>query len=179
MTLEEKLKEAQALSVKPVKLSDPEKEVLTNIISTLKEGLDQVLGDALKLPRDEAYKKINSYVKAMINAPDQRAPKKGREVEAEKAEAEPKEQRAMKHPILEDLLKELPEDKRARARIVLGCIKQYNKLEEMGEEGKQALCPECTPEKMLECINIEDPRVVVSVSEEIDREIEEAGVVRG
>lgn len=173
MTLEEKLKEAQALSAKPVKLSEPEKEILTNIISTLKEGLDQVLGEALKMPRDEAFKKINSYVQALIDAP---ATKKkvveGVEVKAEIEEEKP--QKPMEHPNLEDLLKELPQDKQSRARVVLGCIKLYNKLEEEGEDGRQALCPECTPEKMLECINTEDPQVV----DELDKELREAGVVR-
>lgn len=172
--LNEKLKEAEALSKRPVKLSEPEKEVLAKIVSTLKDVLDQVLEEALKLPRDEAFKKINSYVQALIDAPHERQAVIERAVEGvEESVEEKKAQKPMEHPVLEDLLKELPEDKQDRARIVLNCIKLYNKLEEDGEEGCQALCPECTPEKMLECINVEDPRVV----DGIDQELREAGAL--
>lgn len=176
MSLDEKLKEAEAMSKRPVKLSDPEKEILTNIVSTLKEVLDQVLEDALKLPRDESFKKINSYVQALIDAPRARQAviKKAVEEVEESVEEEKKPQKPMEHPVLEDILKELPEKKQSRARIVLNCIKLYNKLEADGEEGRQALCPECTPEKMLACINVEDPRVV----DEIDQELQAAGVLR-
>ena len=173
MSLDEKLKEAEAMSKRPVKLSDPEKEILTNIVSTLKEVLDQVLEEALKLPRDESFKKINSYVQALIDAPRARQAVIKKAVEGVETAEEEKPQKPMEHPVLVDLLKELPEDKQERARIVLNCIKQYNKLEADGEEGRQALCPECTPEKMLECINVEDPKVV----DGIDKELREAGVL--
>ncbi|KKN63859.1 hypothetical protein LCGC14_0497370 [marine sediment metagenome] len=175
MSLDEKLKEAEAMSKRPVELSDPEKEILTNIVSTLKDVLDQVLEDALKLTRDEAFKKINSYVQALIDAPRARQAVIEQAVEGveEKKPQEPMEQKPMAHPVLVDLLRELPEDKQERARIVLNCIKQYNKLEADGEEGRQALCPECTPEKMRECINVEDPKVV----DGIDKELREAGVL--
>lgn len=176
MSLDEKLKEAEALSKRPVKLSDPEKEILTNIVSTLKEVLDQVLEEALKLPRDEAFKKINSYVQALIDAPRARQAviKKAVEGVETAEEEEEKPQNPMEHPNLEELLEKIPQEKQKRARIVLNCIKLYNKLEADGEEGRQALCPECTPEKMLECINVEDPKIV----DEIDEELREAGVLR-
>ncbi len=173
MSLDEKLKEAEAMSKRPVELSDPEKEILTNIVSTLKEVLDQVLEEALKLPRDDAFKKISSYVQALIDAPLARQAVIEKAVE-ESVEEEKKPQKPMEHPVLEEILKELPEKKQSRARIVLNCIKLYNKLEAEGEEGRQALCPECTPEKMLECINVEDPRVV----DQIDKELQDAGVLR-
>lgn len=177
MSLDKKLKEAEALSKRPVKLSEPEKEILTNIVSTLKDVLDQVLEDALKLTRDEAFKKINSYVQALIDAPRARQAVIEQAIEGVEEgveEKKPMEQKPMDHPVLVDLLRELPEDKQERARIVLNCIKLYNKLEADGEEGRQALCPECTPEKMLECINVEDPKVV----DDIDKELREAGVLR-
>lgn len=175
MTIEEKMKKAQALGEKPIELSEPEKEVLNKIITTLKEGLDQVLEEALELPRDEAFKKINTYVYALIKATHPDAPfiEEGVELEEkpEKPKAPPK---PVVHPKLENLLKELPDDKQSRALIVLSCVKAHNKLEEEGEDGSQALCPDCTPEKMLACINVEDPQVV----DELEQELRKAGVVR-
>ena len=178
MTIEEKLKKAQALGKKPVELSEPEEEVLDKIITTLKEGLDQVLEEALKMPRDEAFKKVNRYVYALIRATHPDAPSIEETVEEEAEETKkvkPKlPVKPVVHPKLENLLKELPEDKRGRALIVLSCIKAHNKLEEEEEDGSQALCPDCTPEKMLACINVEDPRVV----DELEQELRKAGVVR-
>ena len=172
MTLEEKLKEAQALSEKPVEMSEPEKEILTNVISKLKEVLDQVLTDALEMPRDEAFKKVSSYVEALINAPKARQALIKEVAEKDEEVEDEKPKKLMEHPELEELLSELPAGKRTRALLVLSCLKQYNKLEEEGEDGRQALCPECTPEKMLECINLEDPQIVVGVGEEIERQVE-------
>lgn len=170
MTLEEKLKKAQALGKKPIELSEPEEHVLKDMISLLKEGLDQVLEEALKMPRDEAFKKINSYVHALSSAaPLEEAIEIEDKIEKPKPPSKP-----VAHPKLEALLNELPEDKQSRARTVLSCIKAYNRLEEEGEDGNQALCHDCTPEKMLACIKVEDPRVI----DELDQELRKAGVVR-
>jgi len=175
MTIEEKMKKAQALGEKPIELSEPEKEILTKIITTLTEGLEQVLEEALELPRDEAFKKINTYVYALIKATHPDAPSIEEGIEPETKPEKPKTPpKPVIHPKLENLLKELPDDKQSRALTVLSCIKAHNKLEEEGEDGNQALCHECTPKKMLACITVEDPRIV----DEIEKELREAGVVR-
>ncbi|GAH71865.1 unnamed protein product, partial [marine sediment metagenome] len=78
------------------------------------------------------------------------------------------------HPKLEDIFAVLPENVCAGARRRLSCVKSYMKLEEEGEDGNQVLCPDCTPEKMIVCLRVEDPAIV----DELDEELRKAGVIR-
>jgi hypothetical protein len=48
------------------------------------------------------------------------------------------------------------------------------KLEEDGEDGSQVLCPDCSPEKMVICLRVEDPTIV----DDLDEELRKAGVIR-
>ncbi|GAH63913.1 unnamed protein product, partial [marine sediment metagenome] len=38
----------------------------------------------------------------------------------------------------------------------------------------QVLCPDCSPEKMIVCLRVEDPTIV----DEMDEELRKAGVIR-
>ncbi|GAH42870.1 unnamed protein product [marine sediment metagenome] len=67
MSLEEKLTKAKRLAEEPVDLSDPEREILGDIIALLKEVLDQVLEDALAKTRDEAFKLVLLVCSATIS----------------------------------------------------------------------------------------------------------------
>lgn len=184
MSVEEKLKEAQELAAKPIDLSEPEKEKLTQIIELIKEGLDGVLEDALSKTRDEAFDIIRGYLIAMQKGGSiglDEGPTHDRE-DSRVDELIPEEELAEKkpptkpivHPQLDDIFAGLPEDLRRRARELLSCVKSYVRLEEEGEDGSQILCPDCTPDKMIECIRVEDPTVI----DELDEELRKAGVVR-
>jgi len=165
MSIEARLREAQELAAKPIDLSDPEKERLTQIIELMKGSLDKVLEDALSKPRDEAFKTVSRYLFAM-----QDGGKVGGEIKSEmKPPAEP-----VIHPKLEDIFAVLPENVCAGARRRLSCVKSYMKLEEDGEDGSQVLCPDCSPEKMVVCLRVEDPTIV----DELDEELRKAGVIR-
>ena len=164
ISIEARLREAQELAAKPIDLSEPEKERLTKIIELMKDSLDKVLEEALSKPRDEAFKTVSRYLIAM-----QDGGKLG-EVKSEmKPPAEP-----VIHPKLEDIFAVLPEDICAGARRHLSCVKSYMKLEEGGEDGSQVLCPDCSPEKMIVCLRVEDPTIV----DELDEELRKAGVIR-
>ena len=165
MSIEARLREAQELAAKPIDLSEPEKERLTRIIGLMKDSLDKVLEDALSKPRDEAFKIVSRYLIAM-----QEGSKVGEGVGPRiKPPAEP-----IVHPKLEDIFAVLPEDICAGARRRLSCVKNYMKLEEDGEDGSQVLCPDCSPEKMIICLRVEDPTIV----DELDEELRRAGVIR-
>lgn len=164
MSIEARLREAQELAAKPIDLSEPEKERLTQIIKLMKGSLDKVLEDALSKPRDEAFKIVSRYLIAMQEGGD------GGKIKSEKKpQAEP-----IVHPKLEDIFAVLPEDICAGARRRLSCVKSYMKLEEGGEDGGQVLCPDCSPEKMIVCLRVEDPTIV----DELDEELRKAGVIR-
>jgi len=165
ISIEDRLREAQELAAKPIDLSEPEKERLTQIIELMKDSLDKVLEDALSKPRDEAFKAVSRYLIAM-----QDSGKVGGEIKSEmKTPAEP-----IIHPKLEDIFAILPEDICAGARRHLSCVKSYMKLEEDGEDGSQVLCPDCSPEKMIVCLRVEDPTIV----DDLEEELRKAGVIR-
>ena len=178
MSVEDKLKEAQELAAKPIDLSEPEKEKLTQIIELIKEGLDGVLEDALSKPRDEAFEIIRGYLIAMQKGGSiglDEGPTHDREsvIEEELAEKKPPT-KPIVHPQLDGIFAGLPEDLHGKARELLSCVRSYVKLEEEGEDGSQVLCPDCNPAKMIECIRVEDPTVI----DELDEELRKAGVVR-
>jgi len=187
MSVEDKLKEAQELSAKPIDLSEPEKERLTRVIELMKDSLDEVLEDALSKPRDEAFEIIRGYLIAMQKGgsiepdPIDEGPTHDREgprvddVIPEEVLAEEKlPTKPIVHPQLDGIFAGLPEDLRRKARELLSCVKSYVRLEEEGEDGGQVLCPDCTPDKMIECIKVADPTVI----DELDEELRRAGVVR-
>lgn len=162
MSIEARLREAQELAAKPIDLSEPEKERLTRIIELMKGSLDKVLEDALSKPRDEAFKTVSRYLIAM-----QDGGKVGGEIKSEMKQP-------VIHPKLEDIFAVLPENVCAGARRRLSCVKSYMKLEEDGEDGSQVLCPDCSPEKMVICLRVEDPTIV----DDLDEELRKAGVIR-
>jgi len=165
ISIEARLREAQELAAKPIDLSEPEKERLTQIIELMKDSLDKVLKDALSKPRDEAFKTVSRYLIAMQNGLEI-----GDEVKSEiKPPAKP-----IIHPKLEDIFAVLPENVCAGARKRLSCVKSHMKLEREGEDGNQILCHDCTPEKMLVCLRVEDPTIV----DDLDEELRKAGVIR-
>lgn len=165
ISIEDRLREAQELAAKPINLSEPEKERLTQIIELMKDSLDKVLEDALSRPRDEAFKIVSGYLIAMQGG----GKIGGEEVGRVKPPAKP-----IIHPKLEDIFAVLPENVCAGARRRLSCVKSYMKLEEDGEDGSQVLCPDCTPEKMIVCLRVEDPTIV----DDLDEELRKAGVIR-
>lgn len=178
MSVQKKLKEAKELGKKPVKLSEPEKENLKEIISLLKSLLDEILEEAITKSRDDAFMLVNSYVLAMEQADQSQqidtteAKQKVEPDESEPIKKPPAE--PVVHPKLNDLFDGLPDEMSRKARELLTCVKTCLRLEEKGEDGSQVLCPECTPEKMIACIRAEDPTIV----DELDEELKQAGVVR-
>jgi len=164
ISIEDRLREAQELAAKPIDLSEPEKERLTQIIELMKDSLDKVLEDALSNPRDEAFKIVSGYLIAMQG---------GGKVGEVKSEMKPLAKPVI-HPKLEDIFAVLPENVCAGARRRLSCVKSYTKLEEDGEDGSQVLCPDCSPEKMIVCLRVEDPTIV----DDLDEELRKAGVIR-
>lgn len=167
ISIEDRLREAQELAAKPIDLSEPEKERLTQIIELMKDSLDKVLEDALSKPRDEAFKTVSGYLIAM-----QGGGKFGG-IDEIKSEMKPPAKPVI-HPKLEDIFAVLPENVCAGARRHLSCVKSYAKLEEEGENGSQVLCPDCTPEKMIVCLRVEDPTIV----DDLDEELRKAGLIR-
>lgn len=164
ISIEARLREAQELAAKPIDLSEAEKERLTQIIELMKDSLDKVLEDALSKPRDEAFKTVSGYLIAM-----QEGGGVGEVKSETKLPAKP-----IVHPKLEDIFAVLPEDICAGARKRLSCVKSYTKLEKEGEDGSQVLCLDCSPEKMITCLRVEDPTIV----DELDEELRKAGVIR-
>jgi len=164
ISIEDRLREAQELAAKPIDLSEPEIERLTQIIELMKDSLDKVLENAMSKPRAEAFKTVSRYLIAM---------QEGRGVDEIKSEIKPPAEPII-HPKLEDIFAVLPENVCAGARRHLSCVKSYMKLEEEGEDGSQVLCPDCSPEKMIVCLRVEDPKIV----DDLDEELRKAGVIR-
>lgn len=174
MSLEEKLTEAKRLAEEPVDLSDPEREILENIVTLLKEVLDQVLEDALAKTRDEAFKLVDSYTLAIESAGRMGADKPHLRPEKLETQQEKKPAKPVVYPKLEEIFAELPDEVIEKARRHLECMKSHRALEEQGEDGDQILCLECTSERMINCIRAADPSIV----DELDEELRQAGVVR-
>jgi len=164
ISIEARLREAQELAAKPIDLSEPEKERLTQIIELMKDSLDKVLKDALSKPRDEAFKTVSGYLIAM---------QEGGRVGTVKSETKPPA-KPIVHPKLEDIFAVLPENVCVEARRHLSCMRSYTKLEKEGEDGSQVLCLDCSPEKMIVCLRIENPTIV----DDLDEELRKAGVIR-
>ena len=167
ISIEDRLREARELAARPIDLSEPEKERLTQIIELMKDGLDKVLEDALSKPRDEAFKTVSGYLTAM-----QEGERTGVESEIKPLVKPPV--KPITHPKLEDIFAVLPENICVGARRRLSCVKSYMKLEEEGEDGSQVLCSDCSPEKMIVCLRAEDPAIV----DDLDEELRKAGVIR-
>lgn len=165
ISIEDRLREAQELAAKPIDLSEPEKERLTQIIELMKDSLDKVLEDALSRPRDEAFKIVSGYLIAM---------QEGVKVGGEGVDRVNPPAKPIIHPKLEDIFAALPEDICAGARRHLSCVKSYMKLEKEGEDGSQVLCSDCSPEKMVVCLRVEDPTIV----DDLEEELRKAGVIR-
>lgn len=173
---EEKLAQAQELIIKPIDLSEEERKRLEEVVALIKESLDEMLKEALTKPRDEAFTIVGDYTRALLSA-------RGKAAQTEEAISPEgtvplEEVIPVVHPELDDLFYGLPAGFSRRAREVLNCVKQYRKLEEMGEEPTQVLCPDCTPKKMIECIRSEDPTIIDELDEEIREELRKAGLLR-
>lgn len=162
MSIEEKLEKAKKLGVEPAELSEPEKENLSSIVSLLKEILDAVLKRALEMPKDNAFNLVKNYTAAMEHAENPTVPFYQTPLEGVEEAVKPE---PVEHPKLEVILEGLSEDMQRKARELLDCVKTYLKVEEEEGDGSLALCPDCTPEKVVECIRTADP----SVRDEMDQ----------
>lgn len=167
---EKKLARAQELIIKPIDLSEEERKRLEEVVNLMKESLDEMLKEVLTKPRDEAFTIVREYTIGLQTARSKI--QDGVEDISEEAIL-PKEAIPVIHPELDDLFYGIPAGLTRRAREVLSCVKEHNKLMEEGEDGTLVLCPECTPKKMVECIQVEDPAIV----DELDEELRKMGLL--
>ncbi|MBU0847281.1 hypothetical protein KKH23_08885 [Patescibacteria group bacterium] len=184
-----KLKEALD---EPVKLSEPEKEQLKAVFKQMHALLNEGLEKALEGNRDDAYRYSRDMVNAFdqgerrYEAGPQPEPVKRKPIKTEREHVEeesvektergytdlsypvgaPREKTKVElgpKPDFNEILEELTETERTKAKKYLDCVKNGLKLLEAGEDPNQILCYAldrvCSIEEMRKCIITEDPSV--------------------
>lgn len=154
----------------PVKLSDNEKEKISEIFENLNTVLADLEATILDMDRDDAYRYMQIILQKFVEA--KRAFEEGKEPEPENhrvkvlAKGEPK---AIKPAgFFMDMYDQLTIHQKEVAQRSLDCVKTALQLIESGEAPEQVLCDECDLEHMKKCISTEDP----NVKDEMDKGIE-------
>lgn len=159
--LKERLQQIKEDLKTPPKLSSVEVEKITATFEAMKGILDDTLEIVLEKDRAEAFRYTNLVVLAIQQADVNFI---GGVVIEDKPEEE-----ALLHPELgpvpkpdfKALLEALtPEQNNVAMR--LDCVKQY---EELGDE---IVCADCSMEKMIACIRVEDPSINPNDDFELD-----------
>jgi len=151
----------------PVKLSETERDKIKELFKTMHGLLDDDLEIILDLDRDDAYRYTDLIIQGFMTADINFIAG----VEVEEGLAKPKEEKTKEEavemgprPDLHEILGELTEGERGKAKHLLDCVKIAVQLQEEGDPRyNEALCygldRVCNAEEMRKCIRTEDPTV--------------------
>jgi len=162
-SLAEKLKKIKEGLKTPPKLSDVEKEKITTTFEGMKEILDDTLEIILEKDRKEAFRYTNILVTAIQQADIDFIA--GAEVEEEQIhQVEEKKQPSgpVEKPDFEAFMENISDRQRNIGLRSLDCFQQFP------EVGYDIVCPDCSMEKMIACIRMEDPSVDPNKDYELD-----------
>lgn len=173
---EDKLLKIQAEIGLPVDLSDVEKERFNNIFEDLKEWLDEARDVVLEKNRDEAYRYVNLLIAhlqrvdldfvAAVEPPQDPLDAGGHTGVDLSIKGPPKRIRSrVVRPTKEQVdgwLSNMIPAIREKAPVILECLKQY--LDPESDVGISVICNDCSPDRMVACIQAEDPSIVDSMS---------------
>ena len=177
---EDKLLKIQAEIGLPVDLSEVEKERFNNIFEALKGWLDDARDVVLEKNRDEAYRYVNLLIAhlqrvdldfvAAVEPPQD--PLDAGEVDLS-IKGPPKRIRSrVVRPTKEQVdgwLSKMIPSMREKAPMILECLNQY--LDPEGDVGIAVICNDCSPDRMVACIQAEDPSIVDSMSDFMEHQI--------
>jgi len=155
----------------PVKLSDKEKEKISEIFENLNTVLADLEATILDMDRDDAYRYMQIILQKFVEA--KRAFEEGKEPELEdnRVKVLPKaEPKAIKPAgFFMEMYDQLTTHQKEVAQRSLDCVKTALQLIESGEAPpEQVLCDECDLDAMKKCISTEDPKN----KDEMDKGIE-------
>lgn len=157
MSIKEKLDQIRKDIAVPVKLSDNEKEQIKKAFMDVVSMLADSEKIVMEMSRDEAYRYVNLIIGGLqqadvnfIGGQKSKEPLINSNGEpVKKVRGEP----ALR-PNYEGLLEQLEPEERKKAEY-LECFTSFK------ESGIEAICPECTSEKMKTCIKTYDPSITI------------------
>lgn len=157
MSIKEKLDQIRKDIAVPVKLSDNEKEQIKKAFMDIVSMLADSEKIVMEMSRDEAYRYVNLIIGGLqqadvnfIGGQKSKEPLINSNGEpVKKVRGEP----ALR-PNYEGLLEQLEPEERKKAEY-LECFTSFK------ESGIEAICPECTSEKMKTCIKTYDPSIII------------------
>jgi hypothetical protein len=166
-----------------VDLSDVEKERFNKIFETLKEWLDDARIVVLEKNRDEAYRYVNLLIAhlqrvdldfvAAVEPPQDSLDAGGHTGVDLSIKIPPKRTRSrVVRPTKEQVdgwLSNMIPSMREKAPMILDCLKQY--LDPESDVNIAVICNDCSPDRMVACIQAEDPSIVDSMSVFMDHQI--------
>lgn len=157
ISIKDKLEQIKKDIAVPVKLSDNEKEQIRKAFQAIRSMLEGSETSVLDMDRDEAYRYVNLIIIGLqqadvnfIGGQKSKEPLINSNGEpVKKVRGEP----ALR-PNYEGLLEQLEPEERKKAEY-LECFTSFK------ESGIEAICPECTSEKMKTCIKTYDPSITI------------------
>ena len=164
--LKEKLKQIKEDLKTPPKLSTVEVDKITATFVAMKGILDDTLQIVLEKDRAEAFRYTNLIVESI-----QQADVKFIGGVAATIENDPEEDpdKSLLHPELGPVAKpdfkallEALTPEQTNVAMRLDCVKQYE------EVGDAIVCADCSPERMIACIRVEDPSIDPNKDFELD-----------
>lgn len=164
--LKEKLKQIKEDLKTPPKLSTVEIEKITATFKAMKEVLDDTLKIVLEKDRAEAFRYTNLIVESIQQADVKFI---GGVTASVENEEDPETKTILKKgptgpvpkPDFLALTKELTEEQ-MNVAMRLDCFKQFE------EVGDAIVCADCSPERMIACIRMEDPAIDPNKDFELD-----------
>lgn len=173
---EDKLLKIQIEMGLPVNLSEVEKERFNNIFEALKGWLDDARIVVLEKERDEAYRYVNLLIAhlqrvdldfvAAVEPPQDPLDAGGHtgvdlSIKRPPARVRSRVVRPTKEQVDGWISNMIPAI-REKAPVILACMKQY--LDPESDVGIAVICNDCSPDRMVACIQAEDPSIVDSMS---------------
>jgi len=156
MSVKDKLEQIKKDIAIPVKLSDNEKEQIKRAFQAIREMLEDSEKTVIDMNRDEAYRYINLIIGGLQGADVNFIGG----VKTKEILVDPKQKTGPSpRPDYEKLLEQLEPEERKKAEY-LECLTNFK------ETGIDAVCPECTLEKMKTCIKSSDPSIIIKGAED-------------
>lgn len=176
---EDKLLKIQAEIGLPVDLSDVEKERFNKIFEALKEWLDDARIVVLEKDRDEAYRYVNlliahlqrvdlDFVAAVEPPQDSLDAGVDLSIKGPPRRIRSRVVRPTKEQV-DGWLSNMIPSMREKAPMILDCLKQY--LDPESDVNIAVICNDCSPDRMVACIQAEDPSIVDSMSVFMEHQI--------
>lgn len=154
MSLKERLEHIESSIAAPIKLTFQEKKSFKIAWKELLVALNERFDQVLEGEREKAY----TYIEVMISAIRQadifattgKRPQRSSKVRdiAPREEGLPREK-----PDFNTILNNLSSEQKAKAEQYLDCVKQFPEL------GNEVICFDCSSERIVGCINTEDPTI--------------------